>query len=86
MKKKYNIFTNKLLPNDIYLIVLHQSDNHQSHAVCISNGFIFDCNATNALPFTKEGLDCCCGKDAYFVGVSQCYLLGAKKTMRDYTN
>jgi hypothetical protein len=50
----------------IFLVCLHQDDNHTSHAVSVADNLIFDCNATNALPLTKEGLDCCCGENASF--------------------
>ena len=73
-----NILDTKLNDNEIWLVVLKQSDNHESHAVCIVNGFIFDSNTTNALPFTKEGLDCCCGKTANFLYVANSYCLTLK--------
>ena len=50
----------------VFLICLHQDDNHTSHAVAAVDNFIFDCNATNALLLTKEGLDCVVGKRLHF--------------------
>ena len=41
----------------IFHVCLHQNDNHTSHAVAAVKNFIFDCDATNALLLTKEGLD-----------------------------
>ena len=49
------------------------SDNTETHAVSVVNEFVFDSNCQNALPLTNDGLDCCCGVDASFVGVSQGY-------------
>ena len=71
--KKCNIFDIKMKNNEILFISLRQSDNHQSHAVCICNEFIFDSNTTNALPFNDDGLDCCCGESNSFVGISYGY-------------
>jgi len=53
--------------DDIFLVILKQSDGHCSHAVALTDDFVFDCNTTNALPRTKEGIDCCCGNSASFV-------------------
>lgn len=58
---------------DIQLIVLQQSDGHKSHAVALTGNYIFDCNTTNALPRTKDGIDCCCGADASFVAIHSGY-------------
>jgi hypothetical protein len=67
----YNMSSSDL--KSIFLVCLHQDDNHTSHAVAAVDNFIFDCNATNALPLTKEGLDCCCGEKASFQYVSGGY-------------
>jgi hypothetical protein len=72
IKNKYNIFE-KVRENEIRLIVLIMSDNTENHAVTVVNNFIFDANCTNALPLSLEGLDCCCGVDANYVGVSRGY-------------
>ena len=65
---------NKNKEADILLVVLHQSDNCCSHSVAITGNYIFDCNVNNALPFEREALDCCCGKDAHFDFVEYGYL------------
>ena len=59
--------------DEFILIVLRSSDNQMSHVVCCSKKFIFDCNLEKCLPFTKEGLDCCCGEIHHFVGIAYGY-------------
>ena len=56
-------------PFEFILIQIHSSDNHQSHAVCITKDYIFYCNAANALPMSLEGLNCSCGENAEFQGI-----------------
>jgi len=56
------------------LVVLQQTDNHMSHAIVVSFNYIFDCNTSNALPFTLEGINCCCGKTANFKSFHSGYL------------
>ena len=73
LKMNYNIFDDQVEQNEIRLIVLIMSDNTETHAVTIVNDFVFDANTTNALPLTIEGLDCCCGVDAHYIGVSHGY-------------
>jgi hypothetical protein len=51
---------------DFKLIVICASDNHQSHSVCATSKYIFDCNSSRALPMTIDGINCCCGKNADF--------------------
>ena len=55
------------------LILIRSSDNHQSHAVCITKDYIFDCNASNELPMSLEGLNCSCGENAEFQGIDVGY-------------
>jgi hypothetical protein len=59
--------------HDMKLVVLKQSDNHISHAVTITKNFIFDCNASNALPLTRDGLNTCCGETACFESIKMGY-------------
>ena len=72
IKQGYDIFQ-ETPRNEIRLIVLIMSDNTETHAVSVVSNFVFDSNCRNALPLTKEGLDCCCGVDASFIGVSKGY-------------
>ena len=58
---------------DLKLVVLKQSDNCVSHAVTTTQRYIFDCNAANALPLSREGLDTCCGESASFVSIKMGY-------------
>ena len=79
LRKKYNIIklsnTYSILDTTIIktfefiLIQIHSSDNHQSHAVCITKDYIFDCNAANTLPMLLDGLYCLCGENAEFQGI-----------------
>ena len=70
IKQGYNIFQ-PTPHNEMRLIVLLMSDNTETHAVSVVNNYVFDSNCKNALPLTGEGLDCCCGIDASFIGVSK---------------
>ena len=45
--------------NQISLLVLLSSDGATSHAITITNGWIFDSNETVALPLTQVALDYC---------------------------
>lgn len=67
-------------PTYIKLVVLKQSDNHQSHAITVVDSFIFDSNATNTLPLSLEGLNVCCG-DADFVSIVHGYVLECKTNL-----
>ena len=70
LDKQHNILVSKILnKTDFKLIQIHSSDNHQSHAVCVTQDYIFDCNASNALPMSLEGLNCSCGENAEFQGI-----------------
>ena len=44
-----------------------------SHAVCVNNDYIFDCNVERCLPFSIEGIDCCCGTKYNFTGIKLGY-------------
>ena len=69
LRKKYNIIKHSNTHNILYTTIIqkfelipiqiHSSDNNQSHAVCITKDFIFDCNAANALPISLDGLNQC---------------------------
>ena len=74
LTKKCNIFEVEMKKDEIMFLSVRQSDNHSSHSICICNGYIFDSNTTNALPFTKEGINNCCGEDTYFQGIDFGYL------------
>jgi hypothetical protein len=63
---------------DILLVVMEQTNFNCSHAVAITENYIFDSNATNALPRTEEGIDCCCG-DSSFQRFSKGYIWKAGK-------
>ena len=65
---------------EILIVALKQTDNHQSHAVCICNGYIFASNTTHALPFSLEGLNCCCGEKDNFVGIVNGYHIKLRLT------
>jgi hypothetical protein len=78
LDKKENIFEIKMKYGEILILSLKQSDNHASHSICICNDFIFDSNTTNALPFTMEGLNCCCGENSTFNGFNNGYLCKEK--------
>ena len=65
---------------DFKFIVLHSSDNHQSHSVCVTNQYIFDCNSKRALPMTLEGINCSCGENADFVKIQSGYNFYIRKT------
>jgi len=58
---------------DIWLVVLEQTDNHCSHAVAMTGEYIFDCNTSNALPRTIEGISCCCGTTADYRKIARGY-------------
>jgi len=72
IRRMYNIFT-KVPISDIRLIVFTMSDNTETHAVTVVEDYVFDANCPNALPLTKEGLDCCCGVNTNFFGVARGY-------------
>ena len=44
-------------------------------AVCVTQDYIFDCNASNALPMLLEGLNCSCGENAEYQGIVYGYHL-----------
>ena len=73
LKRGHDILGDGPKENEMMVVILHQSDNHQSHAVALCNNYIFNCNAPNALPLSKEGLDCCCGETANFDYVFDAY-------------
>lgn len=73
LNKKCTILDLSIKKDELCIINIIQSDNHQSHAICICNRYIFDSNADFALPFTKEGLDCCCGEKEEFIGIVHGY-------------
>jgi len=73
LKRGHDILCDGPKENEMMVVILHQSDNHQSHAVALCNNYIFNCNAPNALPLSKEGLDCCCGETANFDYVFDAY-------------
>jgi hypothetical protein len=52
---------------DIYVMVIHATDNTRTHAIAMTGNYIFDSNCERALPRTKEGIDCSCGENASFV-------------------
>ena len=96
LRKKYNIIkhsntynildTTKIKPFEFILIQIHSSDNHQSHAVCITKDYIFDCNAANALPMSLHGLNFSCGENAEFQGIVVGYhFLLRSKLLNDTT-
>ena len=60
-------------PKDFKLVVLHQSDGSESHAIATTIKYIFDSNCTNAMPLSTEALNCCCGATADFVGIKLGY-------------
>jgi len=74
LKRDFNLFENKasMEPKDILLISLLQSDSSLSHAVSIVGEYVFDSNVERALPFTLEGLNCCC-EDSEFIGIAKGY-------------
>lgn len=69
----HDVFSEMVEKGEFKIIILRSDDNHMSHAVCINNEFIFDCNVENCLPFSKEGIDCCCGTKYNFVGIKLGY-------------
>ena len=70
LDKQHNILVSKILnKTDFKWIQIHSSDNHQSHAVCVTHDYIFDCNASNALPMSIKGLNYSCGENAEFQGI-----------------
>ncbi len=71
--KGHDIFLEKMETDEFKIIIICSDDNHMSHAVCINNEFIFDCNSEKCLPMTKAGIDCCCGKKYNFVGIKLGY-------------
>jgi hypothetical protein len=71
-------------PDAFALVVLEQSDNHISHAVVISNHYIYDCNTTHALPFSIEGVNCCCGESAHFKSFDSGYIFVPKCETKAY--
>jgi hypothetical protein len=76
----YNdLLTDVMIGEEIKLIVLKQADNHESHAVAVVNNMIFDCNASHAIPLTREGIDCCCGENGSFVNVKFGYHFKKRK-------
>ena len=77
IKKKLSVddMNESIKQDDAFaLVVLEQTDNHMSHAVVVSKNHIYDCNTTNAMPFTLEGLNCCCGKTANFKSFHSGYI------------
>jgi len=69
----------KLQDLEFGLLVLHQSNNNESHAVSISQNYIFDSNASNAVPRTQEGFDCCCSGDATFESIVFGYIFHLRR-------
>ena len=70
LDKQHNILVSNIMnKTDFKLMQIHTSDNHQCHAVCATQDYIFDCNASNALPMSLEGLNCSCGENAEFQGI-----------------
>ena len=74
LKRSHDLFSHQCCSKDIRLIVLSASDNSQNHAVTIIGQYIFDSNCDRALPFNKQGINCCCGTDSQFVSVAKGYL------------
>jgi hypothetical protein len=85
ISRKFDLFGEKQNINekDILLITLQQKNNSQSHAVTIVGGYIFDSNVDRALPFTREGINCCCERSE-FVGVAKGYFLKALTNDYDF--
>ena len=88
-KTKYNKkssfeleITNEFSEYDISLVVIQQTDNHTSHAIAMTGNYIFDCNIANALPRTKDGIDCCCGT-ANFEQIHSGFVWKANKFVRN---
>jgi hypothetical protein len=69
LSKSHNIFNDKLPNGEFKLVIIQSDDNQMSHAVTVNNKYIFDGNTSKCLPFTKEGINCCCGKNNFFVGI-----------------
>ena len=74
-----DIFDLNIKKDDILMVVIKQTDNHHSHSICICNNYIFDSNTSNALPFTEEGINCCCGEFDNFIGIVNGYHLATIK-------
>ena len=69
LDKNHDIFSHSILDGEFKLIVIKSDDNQMSHAVCLSNKFIFDSNVSKCLPMTREGINCCCGKNHNYIGI-----------------
>jgi len=62
---------------DVLMVVaiLSASDGEATHAITMSDGWIFEANLTFALPLTRESLDYCCGgQDTPYVGIHRGYI------------
>ena len=70
-KNPFQIVENE---ESMQLLVIRASDNSANHAVSVVGGFIFDSNSKNALPFTVDGMDCCCGPDVKFDSIHYGYI------------
>ena len=72
---------------ELRLVILHTQRGQTSHCVCVVNGYIFDANGTNALPFCKDALDDCCGEGDAFAGIKSGFyfaFLGKGKSKQSF--
>lgn len=74
-----------IINGEFKLIIIISDDNQISHAVCIDNKYIFDSNSPKCLPMTKEGINCCCGKNNYFVGIKYRYYFQFQPMKHNYS-
>jgi hypothetical protein len=73
LKKDEKVTSFNFGESDFWLVVPLMSDGSTSHCICVTKEWIFDGNFPNALPFTNESLDFCCGQNCNFVSVSKGY-------------
>lgn len=83
LDKNHNIFQDKLRDGEFKIIIIRSDDNHMSHAVCLNNQYIFDCNSPKCLPMSVEGINCSCGKKYNFVGIKLGYYFQFRPTKKN---
>ena len=82
LHKDHNIFSEIIKDGEFKLIVIKSDDNQMSHAVCLTNKYIFDSNTPKCLPLTIDGINCCCGVKNYFIGIALGYHFKLRPTMK----
>jgi hypothetical protein len=64
---EFDLLNHTFEVEEFAIVLLWDEDGQSTHVVCVMKGLVFESNASNALHFSKESLDACCG--AKFVRV-----------------